>query len=142
MDVSSFADQIQFYLSGLPAFIGYFVLAIVMTVVFMAVYSQVTPHHEFRLVRSGNPAAVPALLGALIGFALPMNSAMSGSLSLLDFAIWGVVAAIAQVAAYFVARMVMPEVSIRISAGEVSAGFWLGGVAVTVGLLNAGAMSY
>jgi putative membrane protein len=142
MDASTLSDQIQFYLSGLPAFVGYFALAMVMTIVFMVVYSQVTPHHEFRLVRSGNPAAVPALLGALIGFALPMNSAMSGSLSVLDFALWGLVAAVAQIVAYFVARMVMPEVSLRISAGEVSAGFWLGGVAVTVGLLNAGAMSY
>jgi putative membrane protein len=130
------------YLAGLPAFLGYFALSIVFAAVFMAIYSAVTPHHEFRLIRKGNTAAVPALLGALIGFALPMRAAMAGSINLIDFTVWAAIAAAAQIIAYFFARAAMPDVSTRITAGETNAGLWLGGVAVVVGLLNSAAMTY
>lgn len=135
-------DTVQFYLGGLPAFAGYFALALAFAAIFMAIYSRVTPHHEFRLVREGNAAAVPALLGALIGFALPMKAAMDGSQNLFDFAIWAVIAALAQIIAYLFARLVMPGVSERISKGETAAGLWLGGVAVFVGIINSAAMTY
>ncbi|GLK55941.1 putative membrane protein [Methylopila capsulata] len=130
------------YLSGFPEFAAYFALAIVLAGLFLMAYSRITPHHEFRLVRAGNMAAVPALLGALLGFALPMKAAMGGAASLADFALWSVIAAVVQIGAYGAARAVMPDVSIRISNGEMAAGAWLGGVSVVVGVLNAAAMTY
>lgn len=135
-------DALQSYLGGFPAFACYFALALAFAAAFLAVYSRVTPHHEFRLVREGNPAAVPALLGALIGFALPVKAAMGGSLNLVDFAIWAVIAAAVQVLGLVLARRVMPDLSERISRGEVAAGLWLGGVAVFVGIINSAAMTY
>ncbi len=129
------------YLAGFPAFLGYFSLSLILVAAFITAYSATTPHHEFQLVRAGNGAAVLALLGALVGFALPMRAAMGGSLNLVDFFIWALIAAAAQIIAYFGARMIMPDVSERIARGEMAAGTWLGGTAVVVGILNAAAMT-
>jgi len=134
--------QAQFYLQGLPAFAQYFGLALLFSSLFAVLYWRVTPHDELRLVRAGNPAAIVAFLGALIGFALPLRTAMVGSYNLVDYAVWALIAAVAQVAAYLVARLVMPDVSRRITEGEAPAGLWLGGMSIFVGVINSSSMSY
>ena len=74
-------------LAGLPAFAAYFALAIVLLLVFVRLYTWVTPHDEFGLSRANNPAAAIAFAGAIIGFAWPLSSAITHSMSLLDCAI-------------------------------------------------------
>lgn len=135
-------DVLRSYLAGFPDFVSYFALALMFGAIFAAAYSRMTPHHEFRLIREGNAAAIPALLGALAGFALPMRAAMGGAASLVDFALWSLIAAAAQIGAYWIARRAMPDLSDRITRGEVAAGVWLGGISVVVGMLNAAAMTY
>lgn len=133
--------MLQGYLSGLPAFFAYFVTGVVLVVAFTATYVQITPHNEFRLIRSGNLAAVPALLGAMIGFVLPLTAAMEHSVNWVDFVIWGLIAAVVQIAAFYSARLVMPDLSDRIAAGDLVGGVWPGGVAVVFGMLNAASMT-
>jgi len=50
-------------LAGLPAFLLYFCTAIVVVVAYLFVYTRVTPHDEFQLIRDNDPAAAiaPAL---------------------------------------------------------------------------------
>lgn len=129
------------YLGGLPAFLLYFASALVLTLAFIGLYVTVTPHQEFRLIRAGNMAAVPAFLGAAIGFTMPMTTAMRFSLNWLDFVIWAVIAAVVQIAAYYLARALMPDVSARIERGEPVGGIWLGGVALIFGIINAASMT-
>src|SRR4051812_45863214 len=123
------------YFSGLPAFFAYFVTSLVLVSAFAAVYVQITPHREFALIRQGNPAAVIAFVGALVGFVLPLTTAMENSANWVDFVIWTLIAAIVQIAAYFLARLLMPDVSNRIVAQEIAGGAWLGGIAVVCGML-------
>jgi putative membrane protein len=129
------------YLGGLPAFLAYFATALVIVAAFATVYVQVTAHREFALIRECNLAAVPAFLGALIGFVLPLTTAMRHSVNWFDFVIWAVIAAIVQIAAYFLARLLMPDVSQKIVAGEIAGGAWLGGIALVSGMLNAASMT-
>ncbi len=129
------------YLGGLPAFLAYFAASTVIVFLFAALYVQVTPHREFTLIRECNLAAIPAFLGALIGFVLPLTTAMRYSLNLVDFVIWAVIAAVVQIAAYFLARFLMPEVSRKIVDGEIAGGAWLGGMALIFGMLNAASMT-
>ncbi|GGC74954.1 DUF350 domain-containing protein [Chelatococcus reniformis] len=129
------------YLSGLPAFLIYFVAASALVVIFAAAYVQVTAHHELALIRQGNLAAVLAFLGALVGFVLPLTTAMRFSVNMVDFVVWGVIAAIVQIAAYFVARLLMPGVVDRITAADIVGGAWLGGMAVVFGMVNAASMT-
>ena len=64
-------DSILASIAGLPAFLSFFVLAILLVLLFCRFYSWVTPHDEFALIRANNPAAAIAFVGALIGFAGP-----------------------------------------------------------------------
>ena len=133
--------MLSWYLGGFPAFAAYFGVALLMLSAFGAVYSQITPHHEFRLIRRGCTAAIPAFLGALIGYVLPLTAAMRASVNLTDFLIWSIIAAVVQMLAYLVARLVMPDVSKRITENDLSAGSLLGGIALAFGLINAAAMT-
>ena len=129
------------YLAGLPAFVIYFSAGLVIMALFAVLYVQVTAHQEFALIRDGNVAAVPAFLGAMVGFAMPLTAAMRFSVNVLDFVIWALIAAAVQIAAYFVGRAMMPSVSDRIVKGEIAAGVWLGGIALVFGMLNSTSMT-
>lgn len=48
-------------LSTLPAFLAYFAAAIALLGVFLLIYVNITPYHEFELIRSGNLAAAISL---------------------------------------------------------------------------------
>ena len=79
-------------LSGLPAFLSYFATAIGLLALFLAVYVFITPYREITLIREGNAAAAASLGGAVLGFVLPLASAITHSVSLPDMAVWGLIA--------------------------------------------------
>lgn len=129
-------------LNGIPAFLAYFAVAIALFVAFTVIYSWVTPHHEFELIRANNVSAALAFGGALIGFALPLSSAISHSLSLLDCVIWGLVALVVQVLTFLVLRVLVRQLPERITQGEIAAGVLSAAVAIAVGQINAACMTY
>ena len=129
-------------LAGLPAFAAYFALAIVLLLLFVRLYTWVTPHDEFALIRANNAAAAIAFAGAIIGFAWPLASAITHSMSLLDCAIWGGVALVVQVLTFVISSAALKQLPQRITQGELAAGIFSAGCSVTVGMLNAACMSY
>ena len=131
-------------LMGLSNFALYFGIALVLLMAFKFAYVLVTPHDEWKLVKEDkNTAAAVGLMGAVVGFALALAGAISNSVSLGDFAIWGCVALVAQIIAFAIVRgVLMPKIVSRINDGEMSAGVVLAGVSIAVGLLNAACMTY
>lgn len=129
-------------LAGLPAFAAYFGLAVVLLLLFIRLYTWVTPHDEFGLIRANNPAAAIAFAGAIIGFAWPLSSAITHSMSLLDCAIWGGVALVVQVLTFIISSAALKQLPQRITQGELAAGMFSAGCSITVGMLNAACMSY
>jgi len=130
------------YVVGLPAFLAYFGIGLVLLVLFSALYSLVTPQREFSLIKEGNCAAATAFLGGLFGFGLPLASAAANSVSIVDFVIWAAIGALIQLLAFGMAALVQRNLATRITQGEMSAGLWAGGIALVVGLLNAACMTY
>lgn len=128
------------YLSGLPAFAAYFGLALLLLAVFLLIYIRFTPYHEIDLIKAGNSAAAASLGGAILGFALPVASAVEHSVSLLDMFLWAAVALGVQLLAYVLARLLVPTLAKNIHEGQMASGVFLGAVAVAIGLLNAAAM--
>lgn len=128
------------YLSGLPAFGAYFGLALLLLGLFVLIYVRATPYRELTLIGAGNSAAAASLGGALVGFAIPVASAVENSVSLLDMLLWASVALVVQLLAYVLARMLVPTLARNIQAGEVASGVFLGALAIAIGLLNAAAM--
>jgi putative membrane protein len=131
-------------IAGLQNFALYFVISITLFFVFKIVYAFVTPHDEWKLVKEEkSTAAAIGFGGAMIGFAIALSGAVTNSVFLLDYAIWGLVAIIAQLLAFALLRFTfMPKIAERIQNNEVSAGVMLGAMSVAVGLLNAACMSY
>ncbi|MBL4865844.1 MAG: DUF350 domain-containing protein [Pseudomonadales bacterium] len=136
-------ETIQESLEGLGDFAIYFGLSLAFLIIFKFVYSAITPHNEFKLIKDDkSTAAACAFVGAIVGFCLALAGAASNSVDFIDFGIWGLVALIAQLIAFLIVRAIMPKISARISDGEVSAGVMLGGISVSVGILNAACMTY
>lgn len=130
------------FLHGLLPFVAYFVAAVSFCVLFSATYTRLTPHNEFKLiVEQHNASAAIALGGALVGFAIALAGAVHATASLLEFAIWGVVAFAAQLVAYFLARLAHPSLSPAIENNAIAAAVWLAAVSIAAGLLTAACMS-
>jgi putative membrane protein len=128
--------------TGAIAFIIAFAAAVVFFVAFKYVYQWVTPYHERDLIRQGNTAAAVALGGALIGYVLPLASALSHTVSLPEFAAWALLAGVIQIVAFIVvSRFVYKALAARIEAGEMAAGVYLASISIGVGLLNAACMT-
>lgn len=129
-------------LSGLPAFAAYFVGAVILCAGYLAAYTRVTAHDEFALIAKGNASAAVALGMSLLGFALPLASAIFHSDGILDCLIWGLIALVTQLGAYYAAGSVQDNLSARVENNELAAALWLGFVSLSAGVLNAASMSY
>ena len=128
-------------LSELPWFLAFMAAAMALTFFYVVIYMWVTPHDEIKLIRENNMAASLAFAGSLVGFCLPLASAIANSGTLVDVAVWGVVALLVQVAVFYLVCLPIPKISERIEKGEMASGLWLGATSLTGGLLNAASMT-
>ena len=135
------SSLLSYSLTGIVAHLVYFGIAIVAVVVFVAIYVTVTPHHEFRLIRLGNTAAAVSLGGALLGYTIPLAKAISQSVRISDMLLWSAVALVAQLVAYGITRLVLPQLSAHVDEGKTASGIFLAAISVAIGLLNAAAMT-
>ncbi len=110
--------------------------------IFKAIYRWITPHDEGALIRAGNSAAAVALGGALIGYVIPLASALTQTHSLPEFVAWALLAVVIQISTFWlVRRIALPDVSARIERGEMSTALYLMMISIAVGILNAACMT-
>ena len=128
-------------LAGLPAFLVYFCTGLVAVILYLFVYTRITPHDEFKLIRDNVPGAAISLGLSLLGFVLPVVSAMTHASNVIDCLIWSVIALIVQIIVYFVVRIPVHDLSRRIAAGEIAPAIWLGLSSLAAGALNAASMT-
>lgn len=119
----------------------YFATAMALVGLYLFIYTLATAQNEFALIRQNVLSAALSLGLSLIGFALPLSSAVVHARSVLDCAIWGLVALVVQVLVYWLVRLAVPRLSQRIAAGELSAALFLGSASLAAGIINAAAMS-
>jgi putative membrane protein len=129
-------------IAGLPNFLLYFALALVLLAVFVTIYVRVTQYRELALIREGNVAAAISLSGALIGFVLPLASAIAHSVNPLDMAAWGAIALVVQLVVYAAVSWLVPHFREAIEAGRTAPAALLAALAVSVGVLNAACLTY
>lgn len=127
------------------AFGLFFITAVVLVGVFLYLYALVTPYDDYQLIfHENNTAASLGFGGAIIGFSIPLYSALVSSVSYADFLIWGAVAMLIQLLFAFIVTRISNKFSLekQISSGVVSVGILMAFLSISVGLLNAGSMSY
>lgn len=128
--------------SGATAFLIAFAAAGAFTIAFKLIYQWITPYHEHTLIRAGNTAAAVTLGGALIGYVLPLASALSHTVSLPEFSAWALLAGGIQILVFLVvSRLLLRDLKARIEAGEMAAALYLAAISICAGLLNAACMT-
>ncbi len=139
MDSTAFSMSIP--LAGVGAHFLYFATASAAVLVFIVIYIAVTPYREFALIRQGNSAAAISLGGAILGYTLPLSRAVAQSESMPDMLIWSVVALVAQLVAFGVTRLMLPQLSGDVNEGKMAPAIFLAAVSIATGMLNSAAMT-
>ena len=129
-------------IARLADFGEFFGLALALIMLYLVVYVLATSHNELALIRANILSAAVALGMSLIGFALPLSSAIVYTHNLANFFMWGVVALVVQILVYWLVRLILPDLTRRIAAGEVTAALFLGCASLAAGIINAAAMSF
>ena len=116
--------EFQWLAAAFPNFVRYVVVGFALAGFFLLIYVLITPWREFRLIRAGNTSAAIALVGALLGFSLPLANTIAHSVSL-----------------HVVMRLMLPGLRGDIEADKMSAGITAGGFAACFGLINAACLT-
>lgn len=133
--------EIDLFLS----FFSFFVTALALIVIFLYLYSVVTPYDDYKLIfEENNIAAALGFGGAIIGVSIPLYSALCNSISYVDFFTWGVIAILIQLIFAFIVTRLGGKFCFKtkISQGSISVGILMAFLSIAIGLLNAGSMSY
>jgi putative membrane protein len=128
-------------LAGLPAFLAYFCVSLVIVVGYVYIYTLITPLDEFQLIRDNVPGAAISLGLSLLGFSLPVASAIAHAVNIVDCIIWSLIALCVQLVVFFIARIPVHDLSKRIAAGELAPAIWLGLASLAAGVLSAASMT-
>jgi putative membrane protein len=128
--------------SGLYAFFGYFGGSALLLVLFCLVYLRVTPYAELRLVREGKTAPAVSFGGALIGFVLPLASAITHSVSFVDMALWALVALVVQILVFIALKTCLSGLVNDIAEDRMGPAIVVAVFSIAAGLLNAACMSW
>lgn len=129
-------------LSGLVDFCKYFVAAVGFVAVFCQIYCWITPYDELRLVREGKVAPAISFGGALIGFVLPLYSAITHSVGFIDMLIWAVIAMVVQLTVFSIVRLFFKGLVREIENNHTAAATLLAFFSLAIGILNAACMTY
>lgn len=129
-------------LSTLPNFVAYFLMSAVLMGIFLFIYTKITPYDEFALIKQGHIPPAISLSGSLLGFVIALASVVKNSVSLVDMAIWGVIALIVQLLAFVITRLCFKDLVHGISNNNIAKGLILGMFSLCFGILNAACMTY
>jgi len=126
-------------------FLLFFLTAVAVLILFLYLYAKVTPYDDYKLIfEENNAAAALGFGGAILGLSIPLYSALVSSVSYLDFFLWALVAMLVQLLFAYGATKKKGKFSFeqQIQDGVVSAGILMAFLSISIGLLNAGSMSY
>lgn len=130
------------YIATLPNFLAFLGTSICLLIAFMAAYVLLTPQHELSLIRHGNVSAAVVFGATVLGFALPLASAMAHSVNLVDLLVWGAIACVVQAIASMLLRLTIHDLRGHVEADRVAVAIAMASLKIAFGLLNAAAVVY
>lgn len=135
-------NPVTMSLEGVNDFLLHFLASLVLVLIFSALYVRITPFPEFKLIREGKVAPALTFTGALLGFVIPLASAISHSTSLVDMLVWAVVALMVQVTVFLGIRACFSGLCQGIADNELAPAILLGALSLCAGVLNAACLTY
>lgn len=128
-------------LSKLGLFLAFFGVAAILLAAFLTLYTVITPIREWELLRTGNQAVALSLGGAIIGFALPLASAIQQTHNLWDMVITAVIASIVQLACSEAMSLLRRDRGKALEEGDMAEAILRAAISVAIGLLNAACLT-
>ena len=128
-------------LATLPNFFAYVATCVALLAAFLALYTLVLPGDEWGQIRQGNVAAAIVLGASMLGFSLPMASAVIHSSGLADMVVWAGIALVLQLACVAAMRLLRRGASHSIVDGNAAEATLHAAAALSLGLLNAACLS-
>lgn len=125
-------------------FLAYVGVALLMWAIGIFLMEITTKNKEWKLIKNGNKTASYVFLGRIVGLAIVLYSAISNSISLIDLLIWGAIGIIAQIVFFYLAEWLTPKFNITkaIDDNVESVGILLMGLAISIGIIIAGCLTY
>jgi putative membrane protein len=125
-------------------FLAYVGVALLMWAIGIFLMEITTKNKEWDLIKNGNKTASYVFLGRIVGLAIVLYSAISNSISLIDLLIWGAIGIIAQIVFFYLAEWLTPKFNITkaIDDNVESVGILLMGLAISIGIIIAGCLTY
>lgn len=123
----------------------FFLTAMAVAVLFLFLYAFVTPYDDYQMIFvDNNTAAALGFGGAIVGLSIPLYSALVHSVSYIDFVMWAGVAMAIQLTFAFALTRLSGKYSVEkhINNGNIAVGLLMAFMSVSIGLINAGSMSY
>ncbi|MDO9207978.1 MAG: DUF350 domain-containing protein [Sulfuricurvum sp.] len=123
----------------------FFLTAMAVFGIFLFLYAKVTPYDDYQMIfAKNNIAAALGFGGAILGLCIPLYSALVHSVSYIDFVMWAGVAMSIQLIFAFLLTRLSGKFSVEkhINDKDVSVGILMAFMSISIGLLNAGSMSY
>ncbi|WP_428911093.1 DUF350 domain-containing protein [Niallia sp. Krafla_26] len=111
----------------------------------LVAFAFTTKFSEWELIKAGNIAVALKLWGKVIGLAITLYTVWSGSVSLLDAFIWGLIGIVTQVVVYFIIEYILTpktDLAKKVEEGNTAVGFSLFAAGIIVGLVVAGSLTY
>jgi len=133
------------FLEYFLSFALFFFTAIVVFGIFLFLYAKVTPYDDYQMIfGENNTAAALGFGGAVLGLSIPLYSALVHSVSYIDFVMWAGVAMAIQLVFAFILTRLSGKFSVEkhIHNGDLSVGTFMAFMSISIGLINAGSMSY
>jgi putative membrane protein len=128
------------YVQALPQFLIYLVAGGLLLWLFASAYTYLTPNDEIADIRAGNTAATLMLVGALLGFLLPLCKTIAQHSTVMALVQWSVIALLVQLAVLVAMRAFWRGLHEAIAKNQISVGLFAGFVSVAAGMINAAAM--
>jgi putative membrane protein len=133
------------FLEYFLSFALFFFTALAVFGLFLFLYAKVTPYDDYQMIfGENNTASALGFGGAVLGLSIPLYSALIHSVSYIDFVMWaGVAMAIQLIFALILTRLSGKfSVEKHIRNGDLSVGAFMAFMSISIGLINAGSMSY
>jgi putative membrane protein len=127
---------------GISMFAAYFFGSLAILAVFILVYTLITPYKELKLIRDqGMTAPAISLGGAIIGFTLPLASAIIHTASFVDMLLWSGIAMVVQILVFLGLLLVFPNFVKDVASNKIGPAAFLAALSVAAGILNAACMT-
>lgn len=129
------------FLSGFPIFLLHFLITLAMFAIAVFIYEKITPYREMKMVREGNISAAISFSAGILGMAIPLGFCLAGSVNHWDIIIWGTVALVVQVVAFYAANFLLDDLKARIERDEIGSAILLFAGKISVAIINAAAIA-